>query len=337
MEPRVATRPGPDQRSESTIPFRDARSGRSVAALPHTRILITSRTLSWPGLLVEAGRTEFWETDDVAPDGHYLAINLDDEPLSFERKGALGLERVVMPPDTIWLNPAGRPFRHRVRRPCHYGAVVLEPSLLERLLEVPGEELTLCYGREDPPLAHLVHGLLGEASREAPAGTLFAESMGAAIGAHLLAHYAARPMSSRRWRGGLGGARHRRLVDHVESNLGEELALTRLAEVVGVSPYHLSREFKRATGETLHRYVMRRRLERARQVLRRGERPISVVAQDLGFADQSHLTRLFRDRFGVTPAAFARTHRSRQVLVARPPQDSSRTARPFKKKQGRDH
>jgi AraC family transcriptional regulator len=337
MKRRVAARPSLEQRPESSIPFRDARSGRSVAALPHTRILMTSRTLPWPGLLVEAGRTEFWETDDVAPDGHYLAINLADELLSFERKGPLGLERVLMPPGTIWLNPANQSFTHRVRQPCHYGAVVLDPAHVERLLDVPGEELTLQYGREDPPLAHLMRGLLGEAAHEAPAGTLFAESMSAAIGAHLLAHYAIRPMASRRWRGGLGGARHRRLVDHVESHLGEELALTRLADVVGLSPYHLSREFKRVTGETLHRYVMGRRLDRAREVLRRGEHPISLVAQDLGFADQSHLTRLFRARFGVTPAAFARSHRSRQVFVSSQQQDDSRTARPFKMRPGRGH
>jgi AraC family transcriptional regulator len=321
-------------RRESAIPFRKAGSREPASALRDATVLVSSRALPWPGVLVESGRTDRWETNDLVTDGHYLVVNLADESLSFEQKGAHGFEPVVMAPGTVWLNPAGRPFTHRIREPCHYGAVTLDPTHLARLLELPERELMCHYGREDETLTHLVRALLSEASREAPAGAAFAESMGASIGAHLVAHYAARRLLLRDARGGLGGLRQRRLVEHVDSHLGEELALSRLAEVVGLSPYHLSREWRRATGETLHRYVMGRRLERARELLRRGGPPISELAQDLGFSDQSHLTRLFHARFGTTPAAFARAHRPRLVLLEGSRQEDSKTARMFKKRMG---
>jgi len=303
--------------------------------LRDSEVLLSSRGLPWPGLVVEAGRTESWETRELVTEGHYLVVNLAAEALSFEQKGTHGWERVVMNPGTLWLNPAGRPFSHHIPDACHYGALTLDPMLLVRLLEVPDMELRCHYGREDETLAHLVRALLSETSRERPAGAVFAESMAASIGAHLLAHYSAGPRSLRPARGGLGGLARRRLVEHVESHLGEELALGRLAEVVGLSPYHFSREFKRATGETVHGYVVRRRLERARDLLRRGELPISVLAQDLGFADQSHLTRLFRARFGTTPAAFARAHRPRFVLLDESRLEDSNPARSFKRRRSR--
>jgi AraC family transcriptional regulator len=321
-------------RLESAIAFRKAGSRSREAALRDAQVLVSSRGLPWPGLLVEAGRTESWDTNDLVTDGHHLVVNLADQPLSFEQKGARGLERVVMNPGTLWLNPAGRPFTHHIRDACYYGAVTIDPVHLARLLELPDAELTCHYGRKDETLEHLARALLSEAAHETPAGAAFAESVSAAIGAHLLAHYSAHPRSLRPARGGLGGVRRQRLIEHVESHLGEELALSRLAEVVGLSSYHLSREFRRATGETVHGYVVRRRLERARDLLRHGRSPISEIAQDLGFSDQSHLTRLFRARFGTTPAAFASAHRRGIVVLDGSRQQDSRTARTFK--HGRD-
>ena len=179
-----------------------------------------------------------------------------------------------MAPGTLWLNPAGRPFSHRIRSLATTGRVTLDPMHLARLLEVPDLELTCHYGREDATLAHLVRALLSEASREtlrrAPSsrrawpprsGPTCSRTMSVALGRSRRARVA-----------GSAGFAARRLIEHVESHLGEELALSRLAEVVGLSPYHLAREFKRATGETLHRYVVARRLERARDSLRRGGR-----------------------------------------------------------------
>jgi AraC family transcriptional regulator len=199
---------------------------------------------------------------------------------------------------------------------------------------MPEPELECHYGREDAALAHLVRALLREASLEHPAGMLFAEGVAAALAAHLVAHYSTRPAMPVVGRGGLSGFRRRRLVDHVDAHLGDDLALVRLAEVVGLSPYHLSRAFKRSTGETLHRYVMGRRLERARERLMQADRPISELARDLGFVDQSHLTRLFRARFGVTPAAFAREHRTRLVLLPGSRQGAPERAKPFKIRTG---
>ena len=80
--------------------------------------------------------------------------------------------------------------------------------------------------------------------------------------------------------------------------------LADLAGIACLSPYHFSRSFKKAIGVGLRRYVMQRRIERAKTLLRRTAQPLSWVAHEAGFYDQSHFTAEFRREIGVTPGRF---------------------------------
>jgi len=77
--------------------------------------------------------------------------------------------------------------------------------------------------------------------------------------------------------------------------------LDRLAEVAGVSRSYLQRAFKARHGVSLHRYVVQRRVERARELLRAAALPAAEVALLTGFAHQSHMARWMRRLLGVTP------------------------------------
>lgn len=84
----------------------------------------------------------------------------------------------------------------------------------------------------------------------------------------------------------------------------DPLSLAMLAEQAGLSRFHFLRVFSRATGLTPHAYLLQRRVQRARRLIRLG-RSLSEAAQDSGFADQSHMTRVFVRSFGVTPGVYA--------------------------------
>ena len=103
---------------------------------------------------------------------------------------------------------------------------------------------------------------------------------------------------------GLSCERLKRVRDHIETHLDDRLTLTDLAGVACLSPYHFSRSFKQAVGIGPQRYVMQRRLERAKTLMRRSSRPLAVTAQEAGFTDQSHLTLMFRREIGVTPGRY---------------------------------
>ncbi len=87
----------------------------------------------------------------------------------------------------------------------------------------------------------------------------------------------------------------------MRAHLDQAIALEDLAGVAGFSPSHFTAMFRRATGLAPHQYLMERRVEHARALLTATTLPIADVAVRSGFADQSHLTRVFKRHVGLTP------------------------------------
>ena len=105
-------------------------------------------------------------------------------------------------------------------------------------------------------------------------------------------------------RGGLPPGAMRRVREYVETHLSESMDLAELAAIAGLSVYHFARAFKQSAGVTPHHHLVRRRVERAQEMLARSDLPLSEVALATGFADQSHLARHFRQLVGLTPGQF---------------------------------
>ena len=82
-----------------------------------------------------------------------------------------------------------------------------------------------------------------------------------------------------------------------------------LEQVTGLSRYELARQFRRAYGTSPYRYLLMRRLDRARVALA-GDQPLADLAAELGFADQAHFTRMFKAAFGMAPARHRALSRS---------------------------
>ena len=104
--------------------------------------------------------------------------------------------------------------------------------------------------------------------------------------------------------------------EYLEDNLAENVSLEDLARLTNLSPFHLTRVFREEVGMPPHAYQMQARLGRARELLLRGL-PVARVAQETGFADQSHLTRRFKRLVGVTPGNYAAESKNVQYTGVR--------------------
>ncbi len=180
----------------------------------------------------------------------------------------------------------------------------LSPTRFGRVADDPGGvalgDVAPAIMRRDSFIQRVVTALADEVGREGRAGgELFASSLATALGVHLSREYAT------------GSASHKpgprlsdeeldRLDRHIVRNLDAPLALEDLAALVGRSRFHFSRLFKASKGVTPHQYVIRHRVERARELLRAGG-TIAEVAAAVGFASQSHLHAHIRRAFGCTP------------------------------------
>lgn len=273
--------------------------------------MASSRALGWDGVVAEMGREVNWVADDLTVAGHFIAMNLDSKPLSIESKGSHGFTTITMPPGSLWINPAGRPFTRRNPGITRYGVVEVS---LEKIRRVVGSDIDLRYAGSatDQALVCVTRALLLEAKTGGSSGPIFADALGVAVASRLARQFGeCRKIEMTR---GALDSRLDTVLARVEDTLGSCITVEDLAAVAGLSAAHFAREFKRCTRWTPHAFVMERRVQRARQMIAAG-RSIADSAFECGFADQAHLGRAFKKRFGITPSCFVHaTNSSRRGL-----------------------
>jgi len=157
---------------------------------------------------------------------------------------------------------------------------------------------------DDPVLMGIAASLAREAQEAGLGGRLYVESLRNHACVHILRHYADVVFREPSRPGGLSRAQCQLLNQYFEENLDRNLSLAELAGVVQLSVFHFTRKFRTEFGCPPHAYVIRKRIERAKAQLARGNVPLKVVAASSGFSDQSHMTRLFQRLLGVTPAEY---------------------------------
>lgn len=158
----------------------------------------------------------------------------------------------------------------------------------------------------DPVVSRCVEALACEARQLALGGSLYAEALGTELSVHLLRHYSAHTFRERTDQGCLSPSQRRRVVEYIEDRLHESLTLPALASVANLGVCTFVRRFRQSFGRTPHAYVLEQRVVRARRLLEEGSMSLKELASVCGFADQSHMTRVFRSQLQTTPAAHRR-------------------------------
>jgi AraC family transcriptional regulator len=182
----------------------------------------------------------------------------------------------------------------------------------DTMLQAAGEAALLQAGSirlqekrvfRDPPLERMVCALRDTGMHQSPVGPLVGEMLSSAIALHLVGHHASIPEVVAH-KGGIPRPQLRRVLDYVESYLEEDVSLSSLAREAAMSIFHFSRAFRQSTGQSPYQYVLHRRIERAKVLLRAGELTVGEVGLRTGFVQPNHFARLFRKKTGVTPSAF---------------------------------
>jgi AraC family transcriptional regulator len=201
------------------------------------------------------------------------------------------------------------PFWVRTQDPASFFVVAMDEAFVKQTWESAfgqaGDfELKTAIGVQDLVISRI--GLLGrkELSEGGIGGRLYAESLGTALAVHLLRQYSTSPRTPVIHKGGLASRPRQRVIDFINEHLQDELSLVELSRIAKLSPHHFATAFKASTGLSPHRYVIERRINRARDLLRRDDKSISDIAYAVGFSSQSHLTATFRRTMGVTPRRF---------------------------------
>ena len=178
-------------------------------------------------------------------------------------------------------------------------------------------EIVPSLREHDPLLHHIALVLQSTIEGEGINERFYVESLVDALAAHFLRRYRSSPRSSREaTTGGLSPYKLQRTTAYIKDHLEQELSLATLAAVGEMSPAHFARLFKQATGLTPHQYVIARRMEQAKRLLIETNLSLSEIGLQVGCADQSHFTALFRLHVSLTPKAY-RDHTKSEDCMTR--------------------
>jgi AraC family transcriptional regulator len=159
----------------------------------------------------------------------------------------------------------------------------------------------------------ICHRLYRELSRMGMAERLYVESLLMELAVSLLRRHSTASEAARILPlSGLTRYQARRVLDYIESDLSCELTLRDLARSIDLSLHHFARMFKQTIGVAPHRYVLARRIERAKAMLRTTRVSLAEISLTLGFSSQSHFTSTFGRMVGATPTEFQGSSRKRR-------------------------
>ena len=276
--------------------FRSVRTGRP---LPGPRKLLRER---W--LCIERHDTEAERLDLPVRLWHVLTVVIGGD-VAIERGTSTRHERALFRPGDIGLYPAGGGERivwHGHARLLH---VHVHPDLLARVANLRAESSDMTLPRRfrfaDRQLSRLAAEVDGACAPDLARSGL-AHDLTDALVRRLTGMLDRRQPSLGAEAESAGDWLTLKVSDAVRERLPQSIRVGELARMVGMSEAHFSRRFRRAAGMSPYEFVLRSRIEQARHLLAGGVPPAAVAAQ-CGFADQSHLTRLFAVSLGVTPGA----------------------------------
>jgi AraC family transcriptional regulator len=286
-----------------------------------TRLLLSSADRGWTGLSAELrnhGKGVIaWSGP---PSDTEICVDICGNGSLVTRRAAGIEDRRIASRGTIWLSPPGLQdgsvditeelpgILHIYLSPSKFSPHTLGTNLDEAAIGALSYESAF----EDPLLAEIAHAIAVELQAQSSAGGLLVEALAGSLAARLVQkHVNASSRQSYPRREGLDRRRLFRVLDYIEANLEGDLTIDRIASIACLSRYHFARSFKQAVGQSPHRYISAKRLDRAKVLLVRSNLSLVDITLNLSFSCQANFSRAFRRATGQTPGQYRQTLGSR--------------------------
>lgn len=190
-----------------------------------------------------------------------------------------------------------------------FSILAIEKSAVDRILSEAGthptNKLRGAFGVNDKVVRQLLQAWLDEVTDCGECGQLFTDGLASAIVTHVYRTYG-NASFPRIAKGGLTPRDAKRVLTYIEANMHQDIGLSELASSVSLSEHYFTAAFKSTLGMPPYRYLLHRRVERAKELLLEADLPPAKIAEEVGFSSQSQFTTNFRKIVGTTPARYRR-------------------------------
>ena len=278
-------------------------------------IEFSNQNLDWPGIVLEKGSSPHFYPQNVFTPYFYFALGLEHD-LHWSAETQDGMTPLKTSPGDIWINPPTSPFSHSISEPCYFIILAIEEEVFlnNASLNTDQKELKFLnnYNVHDETIKGIIELFMLEAMAGGKNGYSFVKNLINLLSTHYIQNYSNHTdlVSQSVNESKFDSKQVDRVDAFIDSNLGDSISVDDLSDLLGCSKYYFLREFKKFTGITPYQYLLSKRLERAKSLLSSPKCDIASVAIKLGFNDQAHFTRSFKNQFDVTPGQFQKRHKS---------------------------
>lgn len=270
----------------------------------------TSHNSSWNNIWVEHHQQPYIDVPDYYQVSHTVSCLLK-ATVNNERWLDGHHKEEMQTQGSVALLPAGVSHRIIMKGACEFLILTINRAYLNQVAQEwinPDRSHLIPHFayQQDPLILQLALTLKTEIESGYPGGKMYGDSIANLFAIHLLRNYCTTPATIRTYEGGLSKFQLKCALDYIHANLDNQLSLETIASELSLSHYYFCSLFKQSTGVSPWQYVIRQRVERAKQLLKNSELAISEVALACGFSNQSHLNKHFNKLTGITPNRYRR-------------------------------
>jgi AraC family transcriptional regulator len=254
---------------------------------------------AWRGFTLRQYYSESGTGGEQISSSHLLQFNFGN-PISLSWKtNGVWMTGVCNTGNLVELLPKGEK-EELVWDPAYYVLeLAFDQSFIDTLMEFENFRLRKQHNLCDPFLSGLVKELR-EASYSGAAEKLYVESLGVACAIHIATTHSESDKKIFAPKGKLSSHQLRNIIDFVRSSIHDVITLEELASSIHLSVFHFSRLFKNTVGVSPYQFVLRMKIEFAKNLIKR-KQPIGDIAYSLGFTDSAHFCNAFKKLTGLSP------------------------------------
>jgi AraC family transcriptional regulator len=273
---------------------------------------LSSEALGWQHIQAyRLANPPSWQLDLPPINRHFIVAHLSNPcQLSSRWNGLERRSRSV--PGNIMIMSAHQGSRWEWKGEIEELHIFLDPEVMSAAVQELGDrsvQLLDGIGLTDMAIMEIALKINAELSQPGVCSSLFAQSASHALALQLLRRHSTLSAHESLDRLDLPAHRLRAALEYIEAHLCEDVSLDAIAAAANLSTFRFARGFRKATGQPPHQYVIGRRLERARELLRITDEEIGEIARRVGFASQSHFTAVFSRRCGLPPRRYRQSCR----------------------------
>lgn len=264
----------------------------------------SSSELEFDGVVIKYGCSSQMKLVNYTFPEHVFYMHIGDYQVDWKVSNNTEIKKIKPQSNDIWFIPADTLVSQFTNDTHEFLAVRLQADkMIESAKNIVNKNIVLkpIYNIKDPHLEHIFKLMLSEVQTSNKNGKYFIDSLVSLLSIHFINNYCLKDTDLVENINGITKENYDRIINYINTHLSDQLNLGQLAAELEIDKYDLIKKFKNSMDVTPYQFIIQKKLEHSKYLLRNKAYSISDIANMLNFSDQAHFTNSFKKIFGLTP------------------------------------